>query len=162
MFSTIAYSLWIKRETELHRSQGLQVDARCVSHGESYETECCGCCTCYSDPSLHDPTQYAMLSFSVPNPNPVATAGTQSVACPAGKTAGSVLQIEHEGQAIQVTVPAGVSPGQSFAVALREASSHLKVTREFVITKPHLKIPSGSVVKVSYLSADPKMFIIVR
>jgi hypothetical protein len=94
-----------------------------------------------------------MLSFSVPNPNPVATAGTQSVACPAGKTPGSVLQIEHEGHAIHVTVPAGISPGQSFAVALREVSSHLKVTREFVISEgdPMYNVmSSGSVVKVSY------------
>lgn len=47
--------------------------------------------------------------------NPAA--GQQmSVKVPADGSAGSVLQVRHNGQTLQVTVPPGIAPGQSFLV----------------------------------------------
>lgn len=41
-----------------------------------------------------------------------------SVQCPAGSRAGDKIQVHHEGAAYDATVPAGVSSGQTFQVAL--------------------------------------------
>ena len=50
--------------------------------------------------------------------NPAVATGQQlSVECPAKYgVAGTVVHLKHNGQTLQLTVPPGVSPGQSFLV----------------------------------------------
>ena len=51
-------------------------------------------------------------------PPPPAEVETVSVTCPVGSQAGDPIQIEHEGQSFDVTVPDGVVAGQSFHVEI--------------------------------------------
>ena len=56
-------------------------------------------------------------SNNTANPMFVAATGQQLyVECPVNGVPGSVVQLTHDGQTLHVTVPPGVSPGQSFPV----------------------------------------------
>jgi hypothetical protein len=44
---------------------------------------------------------------------------TLAVVCPDGVAAGELLNIEHDGATLEVTVPEGCGPGDTFHVELR-------------------------------------------
>ena len=56
------------------------------------------------------------VPVAVPIAQPMATAALVDVACPAGAGPGFTMMVQHQGKAFNVTVPAGVQPGQHFQV----------------------------------------------